>query len=436
MEHKLYCGAARRDITPDEGEVSGLFGLMGVSYAGIIDRLSLRVIALQSGENKALIVAFDLDKAPEPLTWLPELAEHTGIPEARILYFGTHTHSAPLTTVRPREKNRATAEQRANMDRYEETVHAALFACAEEALASMKPARMGCAYGESFVNVNRNADFVYTDEQGNRFPYINEGMHWGAPVDRTLTTVRFEDMDGQPIAFFLNYPMHCCLVFLNDFDGEGRMGVSGDIAGSISRLTEEKFPGSVAVWSSGAAGDVDPVLFNVLIYPDPRDGHVVREQIHDWRMSLAQLRMIVGWHFKDVCETLRRIECRQEEAALDGIVEWSETPSNDETPYRIRMQGLRIGDAMLLGIGGELYNSFGRQLREASPAPFTAIINHNASIIDDAGYILDDDALRRAAQEAPGEHFIPGGKARFQAGYVGPSLEKHMRDMVSQLKFE
>ena len=433
MEKRLYCGAAAVDITPTEAELPGLFGLMGTAYAGIIDRLSARVIALRSGEEKALIVSFDLDKAPEPAVWLPELAAHTGVPEQSILYFGTHTHSAPLTTVRPRERHQATPEQRSHMERYEAVLHEKLFRCADEALAALRPARMGCAYGQSFVNVNRNANFTYTAPDGGVFPFVSEAMNWGAPVDRTLLAIRFEDLAGEPIAFFVNYPVHCCLMFLNNFDGKGSMGVSGDIAGSVSRLLEQKFPGAVAVWSSGAAGDVDPVLFNVFIYPDPADGHCVKEPITSWQVSAQQLRMIVGWHFKDVCDTLNKIQCAQTDVPLASALEWSETPSGGDAPYRIRLQALRVGEAALLGVGGELYNSFGRRLREISCAAYTAVINHNASLIDDAGYILDDDALARTAQDAPVPHMVPGGRARSLPGQVGPSLERHTGSLMEKI---
>ncbi|MGN1027168.1 MAG: hypothetical protein ACI4P4_12285 [Faecousia sp.] len=430
MKDKLFCGAARVDITPSEEEVSGLFGLMGTPYAGIIDRVSARVIALGSGEEKALIVAFDLDKAPEPVTWLPELAAHTGIAEDRILYFSTHTHSAPLTTIRPRERNRADAEHRANMDRYEAVLHDKLFACADEALANMRPARMGVAWGNSFVNVNRNANFVFTDEKGEKYPFICEGMNWGAPVDRRLFTLRIEDLEGNPIAFFMNYAMHCCIMFLNNYDGKGAMGISGDIAGRISTLVEKKYPGSVAVWSSGAAGDVDPVLFNAVMYPDPEDGHYVKEVFPSWETTDMLCRMIVGWHFKDIAETIEKITCDQETAAIRSALEWSETASRTEEPYRIRIQALQLGNVALVGIGGELYNSLASVIQEASPAAHTVVINHNASLINDAGYILDDDAIHRAYLEAPTQHFIPGGKTRSVPGTVAPSLGEHIRHML------
>ena len=431
MAKQLYCGAARVDITPTKEEVCGLFGLMGTPYAGIIDRLSARVIAVQSRGEMALIVAFDLDKAPEPATWLPELAEHTGIAVDRILYFGTHTHSAPLTTIRPRERNSADAEHRANMDRYEAALHEKLFACADAAIESLRPARMGYALGESYVNVNRNANFVYTDEGGKKYPFICEAMNWGAPVERTVFTLRLEDLEGNPIAFLVNYPMHCCLMFLNNYDGKGAMGISGDIAGRISTLVEEKYPGAVAIWSSGAAGDVDPVLFNAVMYPDPKDGHCVKESFESWKTTQKLLNMIVGWHYKDVAETIEKISCQDTDVEIRSALEWSETPSNDEEPYRIRMQALQLGKVAMVGIGGELYNSLGQVIQKASPAEKTIVINHNASIINDAGYILDDDAIFRASQIAPTHHFIPGGKTRSQAGYVAESLEKHIRNMLS-----
>ncbi len=430
MEHTLYCGAASGDITPKAEEVSGLFALMGISYAGIIDSLALRVIALKSDGEMSLIVAFDLDKAPQPKLWLPKLSERTGIPEERILYFSTHTHTAPLTTIRPREKNRANMQQRENMNRYEAFVLETLLACVDRAIADLRPARMGFATGKSYVNVNRNADFVYTDEAGKRFPFICEAMNWGAPVDRTVAALRFEDLEGRPIAFFVNYALHCCLMFQNNFDGKGGMGISGDVAGRISTWLEEAYPGTVAIWSSGAAGDVDPVLFNAVLYPDHRDGSYVKEGFESWKTTQKLLNMIASWHYKDVRETLEKITCDRQEVPVQGVVEWSETPSVEEAPYRIRLQALQLGDVALVGVGGELYSSLGKVLREASPVGNTVVINHNASLIDDAGYILDDDTIYRAAQDAPVPHFIPGGKTRSVPGVVADSLRSHIRHML------
>lgn len=60
----------------------------------------------------------------------------------------------------------------------------------------------------------------------------------------------------------------------------------------------------------------------------------------------------------------------------------------EEAPYRIRLQALQLGDVALVGVGGELYSSLGKVLRDASPVGNTVVINHNASLIDDAGISL------------------------------------------------
>ena len=103
MNNKLYCGAAKVNITPSEELLPWMFGLMDRHYCKIHDELYLRVMALQSGETKALLVVYDLDKATNPEEWTKLIEEETGVPADNILYFAIHTHTAPLTGYRPFE---------------------------------------------------------------------------------------------------------------------------------------------------------------------------------------------------------------------------------------------------------------------------------------------------------------------------------------------
>ena len=432
MKLQLLCGAAKRDITP--ADLTGLFALTGKPYAGIIDRLALRVVWLERGDQKAMLIGFDLDKAPNPSPWLDEISKMTGVPEENIIYFGTHTHSAPLTTVRPREHDDSTPESRAVMNAYEEFVKGLLHEAIREAQDNKRPARMGFAQGESFINVNRNFDSVYTDPDGNAFPIVSEGICWGVPVDHTLSVTECVQEDGTPIAFFVNFPVHCCLMFLNYYDQNRSMGISGDLAGNISALLEKKYAGAVALWSSGAAGDINPALFNGVIYPDPEDGRIIMERFKDWHFTKQLLDMLVGIHYRDVLAVIDRIDSFYECSGIKGAIEWSQTESLVENdPYCIRLHLLRIGDVAFYGIGGELYNSFGCLIKEHASLRKTMIINHEASLINDAGYILDDDALERARKEAPVRHFIPGQDSRSAAGTVAPSLLKHTESLYQKV---
>jgi hypothetical protein len=415
----------------------------------VIDQLYLRVIALSDGSQRAMIISFDLDKAPNPALWLPKLEEHTGVPAANITYLGTHTHSAPFTTFRPRERTREkiTPVQQQATVAYEDFVFQQLMAAVDEAWAALRPARMGFGTGESYINVNRNEEYL-CEVEGQLWGVAFEGQRPEVPVDRTLFVLKIEEESGAPIAFFVNYPVHCCVMFLNRYDQQGSMGISGDIAGTVSQYMEEKFPGSVAVWSSGAAGDVDPVITNEMRYPDPKDGNRKVYMLPDWQTIYQLMIFQAARHFADIQKVLRGIQTTTDDVTLSGAVCWSETPAyasntpffstalpteGEGEPYRIRMHLLRIGEVALCGIGGELYNGLGKLLKEQAALPNTVIINHEASLIQDAGYILDDDTLARVRRVTPIRGMIPGFGTVSKAGYVGPSLVAHLQELFDQV---
>lgn len=450
MQQKLTCGTAKKDITPPEELLNGVYGLFGVVYTGIIDPLFLRVIALSDGDNRALIISFDLDKAPNPVAWLPEIAERTGFPEKNILYIGTHTHSAPVITNRPKERHTSNISERmkSSTKKYEDLVHEKLFEALDDALSSMRPAQMGYAKGESYINVNRSAEYHYEAQDGKVYPFVTQGPNNAAPVDRTVFVMKVDDEGGNPMAFFVNYAVHCCTMFLNHYDAEGSMGISGDIAGTVSRYIEDRFSGSVAVWSSGAAGDVNPIIANEVFYPNPKDGSRQVYLFPDYKTINALMISLAARHFADILTVVRSIDNYSGSMRIEGAVEWSETETfnissvsdsekktdgDSDKAYRIRLHLLRLGEVALMGIGGELFSSFGQMIREASPMANTVIINHEASLINDAGYVMDDATLERVRRKSPMKGGLPGGACEIKSGQIASSLMKHSASLFRKV---
>ena len=262
----LLCGAAKACITPPAEMIPGLYGLMNKRFASVHDDLYLRVIAFGNGEEKALVVGFDLDKAPRPEENLKALTEVTGIPEERILYFGIHTHTAPLTGPRPpfeQPKDEFTA---ATTARYEAMIAGKLLGAAKEAIASMREVRLGVAEGMSYINVNRNQVFEYEEpETGKIYRYLGLGANFEGPVDHFVRTLKAEDPDGKTVALLVNYACHNVVMIGNDADGQGNVAIGGDVGGNVSRMLEEKY-GSVRLVAVMAVTALVTGLINNLLF--------------------------------------------------------------------------------------------------------------------------------------------------------------------------
>jgi hypothetical protein len=451
----LFCGAARGLITPPAHLLPSLRGLQDRPIGGVLDDLFVRVIALGDGETKALVVALDVGKAPRPAENLARISARTGIPEENIFFFASHTHTAPVIgggpdgrvndlSLKPSEVQTATAE-------YETTLVDEMLRVIDEAIGTMRPARMGYAFDRSYVNVNRNQDYVHTDDHGRLRTECNLGVNPEGPVDHTLFVMKLEDLESRPLAFFMNYPVHNCVLHANTCCG-GKLGISSDLCGYVCRSLEEKFAGCTAISSSGAAGDVNPVMMNETYYPDPATGRMAVAYMADG--GLAALHTLATRHLADVLRAIRSIDCNVASAPIAGTVSWSRTPGRDVRqredgtvelltgegvdPYEIRLHLVRVGEVALYGFSGELYSSLGAMIKQISPMGVTILIDHDAALMTRANYVLDEETLTR---EVP--VMLPGYDSTFALsgydhtrmlpGYVPESLKKHTLEMFARL---
>lgn len=427
MENKLYCGAAKGKITPSEVLLPDLRGLMDRHFGPVIDDLFLRVIALKNGNDRVLLVTFDLDKVPCPESYLKVLAETTGVPEENILLAAIHTHTAPVAGTRPNEGPNNIAAKSAEVQgathQYEEFVKAVLAATAKDAVSKMVPARMGFGKGKSYIGIDRK-QFYETEADGAVHRKYGIGGNPESPIDRTVFILRFEDLSGRPIAFFINFPVHCCV--LNGHTVfEGKLGISGDIAGNVCRWNEEKYPGAVTLWTSGAAGDINPVMMYEMGYPDPVTGRMKGGKVEGDHTEI--LTCISAIHYDDIKKVNRTIICDRTDVKLGGMAEISETPGKRE-PFKIRLHMMRLGEIFILGASGELYDVFAKSIRKRIAARELIVINHDASLMGDGGYIIDDETLLQPKPMLPG-----AGHTNQQPGFFMQSLFEHTTSMYEKL---
>ena len=401
----LRVGAARVDITPAPDAALPMAGYGGRTqgFRGIHDRLYVRAIVLDDGTTQAALVAWETLFVPEAV-WAEtsgQIAAETGIRPEHLLLSAVHNHGAPTLT-----GAQGTPQQQA----YTASVRNGAVEAVRRAKAQLRPARAGIGAAKAYVNVNRRE---FSPGRGWWLGYNDEG-----PSDKTVTVLRFEDLAAKPIAFWINYPVHVVVM------GPENHQVTGDLAGATSRFVEQHYLGNdrprsdagmplrlrpeerttgdgvVAVWTSGAAGDQNPVSmasgedFTLVDALGKILGEAVVRAAAD--VKTTPEASIRGAQKVVTCPG-RRVE--------PGPTPRAEYKFNDADPISLRLGLLTINDIALAGVSGEVFTLIARRLQRESPAAHTVMVTHSNG---SSGYVPDDAAFETVSYEITASRLKPG----------------------------
>jgi neutral ceramidase len=387
----LRAGAAKVDVTPAERDLPK-------NYDGILDHIYSRAIVLDSGNTSAALITVDAGGVPDQV-WqnvTQQIQRELGIPITNVLLTATHTHSVPgqasPTYVQKIVESVRLAKQR------------------------LAPARVGYGSGVSYLNVNRNIIDPKTKQWW-------EGPNYDGPSDKTVGVVKFETLTGEPIAVYYNYAMHGVTVGQLD-------KVSGDAPGEVSKYIEDSLDDkAVALWSSGAAGDQNPIYYQQtydlreirikeyatrgidisnamppggegLNRNDPRVAKLMNQQ----KQMIVSMGQFLGEEVLYVMREMQRmdsdvqifggqktISCPGRERTNSGRAGFEGT-YKDGPPVEIRLGMLRVGDIAIGAVNAEVFNLIAQRLKRESPytATMMATLTNGSArsgyIPNDAGY--------------------------------------------------
>jgi neutral ceramidase len=402
----LKAGAAKVDVTPAANELPK-------TYDGILDHLFARAIVVENGSARAALISVDAGAVPDAV-WKPvteQVEKDLGIPARNVLLTATHTHSVPGQT---------------NADYIRRIVEAVRLA--QERLA---PARVGYGTGVSYINVNRNI----IDPKTRRWW---EGPNYDGPSDKTVAVMKFETLAGEPIAVYYNYAMHAVTVGQLDL-------VSADAPGTTSKYIEDSLDGKVvALWSSGAAGDQNPIYFQQTF--DLRDIRTKEYAKRGIDISNAmppggqglnkkdpeviklmdqQKQMIVSmgqFLGEEVLHVMRSMERTDADAEIRGGVKTVSCPGRtrtndgragfegtykDSDPVEIKLGLVRIGDVAIGAVNAEVFNLIAQRLKKESPYAHTMMATLTNGMAR-SGYIPNDAAYGMDTFEVLSSRLKPG----------------------------
>lgn len=370
------------DITPDTPK--WLLGYAARQSTGIHDRIFHRIVAMDDGTAKVLLVSTDLclfsptvyDDAAR------RIEKETGIPAVRFWWTVTHTHSAP--EIGPPGVYEVLLKGRSEHPvdhEYTERVVSSLVSGARDALAKLEPARLATGTGMSMANINRRA--VDVDGQ------LSLGLNPDGPVDRQIGLIRLEKADGKPLALIANYAMHGTVL-------SGRfVQISGDAQGIVAGYVENRL-GAPMLYVNGAAGNIAPIYS---VYPDPKSGH------------LTQFNVLLG---DKILAANRAMGRGSPDVSLWAAERWVETPRKDGigwTPdlpayasaspsgrplVRLPVRFLRLNDTIVWGAPVEMFCEISTAVRDQSPFAKTFFFGYTNGWI---GYLPTKAAFAEGGYE-------------------------------------
>ena len=250
----LYAGFSKININPKEPIGMDLCGMTRIyrGARGILDNLYARVVYLESGENKFLMIVCDNALtdviSPDHFKVIDELSKWGGIEKKNIWVVSTHCHSAPSEDEAPFSPFMAKV-----YNRYLDMLIQKLIKCGKDAIKSKQRVKIG--YGQTEIEgigdsrrVKLSDGTVITGWGDGPSPQPGLKIVGRGIFDRDIGLIMFKNMKNKPIGAIVNYNSHIHSYALLYFTSE--------LAGAVARSLDRKIKGITTVYTNGAEGDV------------------------------------------------------------------------------------------------------------------------------------------------------------------------------------
>lgn len=233
----LKCGFAQADITPVPEEIylEG-YGHRVTPAEWVNDPLYCKVCAFQSGEERFVIVSFDIcgfcEELVRRLKWYISIT--CSLPEERVAICATHTHAGPACGL--------LGDLPINY-LYWNMVGEKAGLAAAEAFQNAKPGQFAFALGGELTSSfnRRGASFI----------------------DRSVRAGAFYGEDGTLLGVLATAACHAVI--------HTDMGISADYLGSFYKLAAQRWPGVPALFLQGRGADIDPYFEQNLSFNEKCD---------------------------------------------------------------------------------------------------------------------------------------------------------------------
>jgi hypothetical protein len=402
----IQVGASIIDITPPNGIAMAGFAARTEVAKGDHDALTVRALVV----DDTAIVTVDVIGIDANLS--ARARARASLPDQAITITATHTHGGPVSM-----PGRLSAKaDHAFILCLEDAVVKAV----DLAIVNQKPARLlgGIGVEPGFASNRRRLD---------------------GPVDTGIPILRFESVEGSTIAILVSYACHPVVL------GADNLSWTGDYPHFVRKKLETTFPGAIAIFATGCAGDVNTghsaaASLSLLATPErsfakaKEIGFGIANSVIDARLTGVSGNVGHSEVFADICFEQREQEApdilakswrlaAKDTSSLEVIwANWAEKHmGRDLSPLKARITALKWGSVGIIALPGEIFAETALEIREKLAQKDPLFILAYAD--DNPGYIPPESDYLRGGYEIDEAHRFYGLGAT-----IAPKTAEHLAE--------
>ena len=402
----IQVGASIIDITPPNGIAMAGFAARTEVAKGDHDALTVRALVV----DDTAVVTVDVIGIDANLS--ARARARASLPDQAITITATHTHGGPVSM-----PGRLSAKaDHAFILCLEDAVVKAV----DLAIVNQKPARLlgGIGVEPGFASNRRRLD---------------------GPVDTGIPILRFESVEGSTIAILVSYACHPVVL------GADNLSWTGDYPHFVRKKLETTFPGAIAIFATGCAGDVNTghsaaASLSLLATPErsfakaKEIGFGIANSVIDARLTDVSGNVGHSEVFADICFEQREQEApdilakswrlaAKDTRSLEVIwANWAEKHmGRDLSPLKARITALKWGSVGIIALPGEIFAETALEIREKLAQKDPLFILAYAD--DNPGYIPPESDYLRGGYEIDEAHRFYGLGAT-----IAPKTAEHLAE--------
>ncbi|MEW6359421.1 MAG: hypothetical protein AB1696_24000 [Planctomycetota bacterium] len=383
METKIRAGVAQKVITPPTGvSLAGYFhDRIGES---VRDDLHAKGVILESGGERIALVACDLVSIHGSITEAARkfIEKETGIPPDHVMVSATHTHTGP--EVRPSRVVRRHAE-------WVDALPRMIADAVKEAAGHMFDAALHPGRGEerdlAHIRLFRMRDGSEKFGPGSD---LSKVAGPAGTIDPELTAMKIVDDAGTVRAVLVNYALHVDVI-----GGGSANFISADWPGEMAKAVAGIYGGQcVTLFLNGCCGDINqhPYLKETKLKRRGPEGAILLgrafgglavnaaekgEPATEGPVAAMLETLQVPYYELDDKMRAHAAELEKKEKPSDFekyIIEQVKTWDFGGKMEPVPVHAMRVGNCAFVGLPGEIFVNWGREIKKWSPAEFTFVV--------------------------------------------------------------